>query len=93
MILMPGLAHDHAVIAALMQEWDVGIAMPGDAPFGTAGNVAAVSREDAISALRAAAEKILATQSYRRNAQARAEMLAGIDGAGNASAEIEALVS
>ncbi|MGH6717019.1 MAG: glycosyltransferase, partial [Bradyrhizobium sp.] len=93
MILMPGLAHDQAGIAALMQEWGVGIAMPGDAAFGAAGNAAAVSREDVVAALRAAAEKILATQSYRRNAQARAAMLAGVDGAANAVTEIEALLS
>jgi UDP:flavonoid glycosyltransferase YjiC (YdhE family) len=93
MIVMPGLAHDQALIAGLMQEWGTGIAMPGDVPFGAAGNTAAVSREDAVAALRKAAATILATPSYRQQAQARAAMLAGVDGAANAAGEIEALLT
>jgi UDP:flavonoid glycosyltransferase YjiC (YdhE family) len=92
MIVMPGLAHDQALIAALMDEWGVGIAMPGDVPFGASGNAAAMPREEAVGALRSAVEKILATASYRQNAQARAAMLAGVDGAANAATEIEALL-
>ena len=30
MIVMPGLAHDQALIANLMEEWGTGIALPGD---------------------------------------------------------------
>jgi MGT family glycosyltransferase len=93
MIVIPGLAHDQAVIAALIAEWGTGIAMPGDVPFGAAGNAAAISPEDAVAALHAAAATILATPSYRQNAQARAKALAGIDGAANAVKEIEALLS
>lgn len=93
MILMPGLAHDQAVIANLMQEWGVGIAAQGDVTtFGAAADAPALSREESVAALRAAAERILATPSYRQNAQARAAMLAGVDGAANAAQEIEALL-
>ena len=95
MIVIPGLAHDQATIAALMEEWGVGLAMPGDATFGAggAGNASPASREDSVEALRKAAEKILAMPSYRQQARARAVMLAGVDGATNAVKEIEALLS
>jgi UDP:flavonoid glycosyltransferase YjiC (YdhE family) len=95
MIVIPGLAHDQATIAALMEEGGVGLAMPGDATFGAAGsgNAVPTSREDSVEALRQAAEKILATPSYRQQARARAAMLAGVDGATNAVKEIEALLS
>ncbi|HEY3917977.1 MAG TPA: glycosyltransferase [Stellaceae bacterium] len=93
MIVMPGIAHDQAVIAALMDEWGTGIAMPGDVAFGGTGNAAPVSREDAVEALRVAAQRVLTAPSYRENAQKRAAMLAGVDGAANAAREIEALLS
>jgi MGT family glycosyltransferase len=93
MIVMPGLAHDQAVIAGLMEEWGTGIAMSGDVAFGSAGNAAAASRPESVEALRNAVQKILATPSYRANAQKRASMLAGIDGAANAAREIEALLT
>lgn len=93
MIVMPGLAHDQAVIAALMEEWGTGIAMPGDVPFGGAGEAKTISREDYVGMLRAAVERILVTPSYRANAKKRAAMLAGVDGAANAAKEIEALLS
>jgi MGT family glycosyltransferase len=92
MIVMPGLAHDQAVIANLMEEWGCGIAMPGDVAFGSAGNTVTVSREESVEALRNAVQKILATPSYRDNAKKRAAMLAGVDGAANAAKEIEALL-
>ncbi len=72
MIVMPGLAHDQAVIAGLMEEWGTGIAMSGDVAFGSAGNAVAVSRAESVEALRNAVQKILATPSYRANAQKRA---------------------
>jgi MGT family glycosyltransferase len=78
MILMPGLAHDQAPIAATMQEWGAGVALPGDA-----GAVA----------IREAARTILSTPSYRDNAMSRAGALAGVDGAANAADEIEALLA
>jgi UDP:flavonoid glycosyltransferase YjiC (YdhE family) len=93
MIVVPGLAHDQAVIAKLMEEWGCGIAMPGDVPFGGAGDAKVVPREEYVGMLRAAAEKILATPSYRENAKQRAAMLAGVDGAANAAKEIEALLT
>ena len=92
-IMIPGLAHDQALIAALMEEWGCGIAMPGDVPFGAEGSVKALSREEAVEALRNAVQKILATPSYRANAKKRAAMLAGVDGAANAAREIETLLS
>jgi UDP:flavonoid glycosyltransferase YjiC (YdhE family) len=93
MIAIPGLAHDQAVIAALMAEWGCGIAMAGDVPFGVAGDAKAVSREESVAALRNAVQKILATPSYRENARKRAAMLVGVDGAANAAKEIEALLT
>ncbi|HWE75004.1 MAG TPA: nucleotide disphospho-sugar-binding domain-containing protein [Stellaceae bacterium] len=93
MIVMPGLAHDQAVIANLMEEWGCGIAMPGDVPFGSAVNTVTLSREESVEALRDAVHKILATPSYRENAKKRAAMLAGIDGAANAAREIEVLLT
>jgi UDP:flavonoid glycosyltransferase YjiC (YdhE family) len=92
MVVMPGLAHDQAVIAALMEEWGTGIAMPGDVAFGSAGDAVTLSREESVAALRNAVQKILATPSYRDNAKKRAAMLAGVDGAANAAKEIEALL-
>jgi len=94
MIVIPGLGHDQALIGALMEEWGAGIALPGDATFGAAaGGNAGPSRESMVEALRVAAQKILATSSYRESAQKRAAMLAGVDGAANAADEIESLLS
>jgi MGT family glycosyltransferase len=77
MILMPGLAHDQPVVAAAVQEWGAGRALPGDADVDT---------------IKAAAQDILTTPSYRLNAAQRAKALAGIDGASNAVSEIEAML-
>lgn len=78
MIVIPGLAHDQAPIAATMQEWGAGRALPGDAGVG---------------AIRAAAQEMLSTPSYRLNARQRAAVLADVDGASNAAKELEALVA
>jgi MGT family glycosyltransferase len=78
MILMPGLAHDQAPIAATMQEWGTGMALPGNA---------------GAAAIREAARAILSTPSYRDNAMSRARALAGIDGAANAADQVEALLA
>jgi UDP:flavonoid glycosyltransferase YjiC (YdhE family) len=51
-----------------------------------------IPREEYVALLRNAAEKILATPSYRDNAKKRATMLAGVDGAANAAKEIESLL-
>jgi MGT family glycosyltransferase len=77
LVVIPGLAGDQPFVAAAIQEWGVGRALPGDA--------------DA-AAMRSAAREVLATPSYRLNAEPRAKALAGIDGASNAAIEIETLL-
>lgn len=78
MILMPGLAHDQAVVAATIEEWGAGKALPGDADVLT---------------IRAAARDILSAPTYRQNARRRSKPLAGVDGAANAARELETLLS
>lgn len=78
MVLIPGLAHDQAPNAAIMEQWGTGVALAGDA--GSA-------------AIREAAQHILSTPSYRQNAQLRSSSLQGVDGAANAADEIEALLA
>jgi UDP:flavonoid glycosyltransferase YjiC (YdhE family) len=77
MVIIPGLAGDQPYVAAAVQEWGAGRALPGDA--GT-------------EAIRAAAREILSTPSFRDNARQRAGTLNGIDGAANAADEVEALL-
>ena len=77
MVVIPGLAGDQPYVAAAVQEWGAGRALPGDAT---------------VEAIRAAAREVLATPSYRENARQRAASLAGVDGAANAADEIEALL-
>jgi UDP:flavonoid glycosyltransferase YjiC (YdhE family) len=78
MVVIPGLAGDQPFVAAAVQEWGAGRALPGDA--------------DA-DAMRAATGQVLANPSYRLNAQRRAKALAGVDGAENAANEVEALLT
>lgn len=78
MIVMPGLAHDQPCIAAAVQEWGVGRALPGDA---------------AVEAIRSAAQDVLSVPSYRTRARARATALANVDGASTAAEEIEGLIA
>jgi MGT family glycosyltransferase len=77
MVIIPGLAGDQPFVAAAIQEWKVGLALPGDA--------------DA-AAMRSAAQEVLSGPSYRLNALTRAKALEGIDGASNAASEIETLL-
>jgi UDP:flavonoid glycosyltransferase YjiC (YdhE family) len=77
MILIPGLAGDQPYVAAAMQEFGAGLALPGDA------NVAAI---------REAAQRILSTPSFRQNAAARGKALTGVEGAANAADEVEGLL-
>ncbi len=77
MVVIPGLAGDQPFVAAAVQEWGAGRALPGDA--------------DA-AAMRSAAQEVLAGSSFRLNAARRAKALAGVDGASNAADEIEALL-
>jgi UDP:flavonoid glycosyltransferase YjiC (YdhE family) len=76
MVVIPGLAADQPFIAATVQKWGAGRALPGDA--------------DA-TAIRAAAQDVLSA-SYRHVAKRMSASLAGVDGAANAADEIEALV-
>jgi UDP:flavonoid glycosyltransferase YjiC (YdhE family) len=77
MVIIPGPAGDQPYVAAAVQEFGAGRALPSDATT---------------EAMRAAAQEVLASPSYRENAQARAAMLAGIDGAAIAADEVEALL-
>lgn len=78
MVIMPGLAADQPFIAAQMQEWGVGRALPGDADVQT---------------IRAAAQEVLSNPSYRKRAQQRATALASVDGAAAAADELEELAA
>lgn len=77
MVLIPGIAGDQPFVAAAVQEWQAGRALPGDAPT---------------DAIRDAAREVLSAPSFRENARERASALAGIDGAANAADEVEALL-
>jgi MGT family glycosyltransferase len=77
MVVIPGLAGDQPFVAAAVQEWGSGLALPGDADAG---------------AMAEAARTVLSTSSYRLNARRRAETLAGVDGAANAANEVESLM-
>ncbi len=77
MVVIPGLAGDQPYVAAAVQEWGAGIALPGDA--------------DA-AAIRAAARSVLSTPSYAQNAKRSAATLKDVDGAAIAADEVETLV-
>jgi MGT family glycosyltransferase len=78
MVVIPGLAGDQPFVAAAVQEWGTGRALPGDAGAAAMGE---------------AAVEVLSTPSYRLNARRRAERLAGVDGAANAADEVERLLA
>jgi len=78
LVVIPGLAGDQPFVAAAIQEWGAGVALPGDA--GT-------------DPMRAAAEKVLFAPSYRQEAHRRAAALAGADGAANAADEVERVLA
>lgn len=78
MVMIPGVAGDQPFVAAAVDEWGVGRALPGDA---------------GADAIRAAAREVLGDPAFRREAQRRADALAGIDGAAHAAVEIEALLT
>ena len=78
MVVIPGLAGDQPFVAAAVQEWGAGRALPGDA--GT-------------DAIRAAAQEVLSTPSFRRIATEKSALLADVDGAANAADEVEALLA
>jgi MGT family glycosyltransferase len=78
MVVVPGLASDQPYVAAAIQEWGAGLALPGnaDAP-----------------AIRGAVRRVLAEPSFAAAARRRQAMLGSIDGAANAADEVEALLS
>ena len=77
MVVIPGLAGDQPYVAAAVQEWGAGRALPGDATA---------------AAMKEAAQDVLSSPSYRLSAEQQAKALAGVDGAANAVNEIEALL-
>jgi len=77
MVVIPGLAGDQPFVAAAVQEWGAGRALPGDA---------------GADAMRAAAHEVLSEPSFRDNARRRATALAGVDGTANAADEVENLL-
>jgi UDP:flavonoid glycosyltransferase YjiC (YdhE family) len=77
MVIIPGPAGDQPYVAAAVQEFGAGRALPADASS---------------EAMRAAAQEVLAAPSFRTRAQERAALLAGVDGAANAADEVEALL-
>ncbi len=78
MVVIPGIAGDQPFVAAAVEEWGAGLALPGDA---------------GVEAIRAAAQEVLSKPSFRENAQRRRAALAGVDGAASAANEVEALLS
>ena len=78
MVVIPGPAGDQPYVAATVQEFGAGLALPGDASSET---------------MRAAAQEVLAKQSYRDNAKQRSAMLVGVSGAANAADEVENLLA
>jgi UDP:flavonoid glycosyltransferase YjiC (YdhE family) len=78
MVVVPGLAGDQPFVAAAVQEWRTGRALPGDA---------------GVEAMAEAARDVLSTPSYRLNARRRSEKLAAVDGAANAANEVELLLA
>jgi UDP:flavonoid glycosyltransferase YjiC (YdhE family) len=78
MVLIPGLAGDQPYVAAAVQEWGAGRALPQDA---------------GVETIRTAAEEVLGATSFAAKARERATMFVGIDGAANAADEIEAVLA
>ncbi len=77
MVVIPGIAHDQALIAATVQEWGAGLGLPSDAGVDT---------------IRSAVQVVLTTPSFRRTAQRMSVALDGVDGASNAANEVETLL-
>lgn len=74
---MPAKGADQAPITRLLEQWQVGVALPPDA--------------DAPQ-IRSGVETVLADDTYQREAAARADALVGTDGAALAASSIEALL-
>jgi UDP:flavonoid glycosyltransferase YjiC (YdhE family) len=78
MVVIPGLAGDQPFVAAAVDEWGAGRALPGDA---------------GVDAIRSAVRQVLGDSSFRDEARRRAVALAGVDGASCAAVEIESLLA
>jgi len=77
MVIIPGLAGDQPFVAAAVQEFGAGLALPGDA--------------DA-AAMREAAREVLSNPSYREQARRRSLALADREGAAVAAEAVETLL-
>jgi MGT family glycosyltransferase len=77
MVVIPGLAGDQPFVAAAVEEFGAGLALPGDA--------------DA-AAMREAAREVLANPAYRAEARRRSEAVAAGDGAASAARAVETLL-
>jgi len=75
---IPAKALDQAPIAALLEEWGVGIALPGDAD---------------VDQIRCAVERILDEPGYASTARELAGLFAGPDGAVPAADALEELAT
>jgi UDP:flavonoid glycosyltransferase YjiC (YdhE family) len=78
MAIIPGVAGDQPYVAAAIDEWGAGVALPADA---------------APEAIRDAVDRLIAEPRYRAEARRRAAALAGVDGATAAAAEVEATLA
>ena len=76
LVIIPGTG-DQSFVAAAVQEWGAGRALPVDA---------------SVDAIRAAAQEVLFTPQYRDNARQRSVAFAGVDAAANAANEIESVL-
>ena len=78
LVVLPGVAGDQPYVAAAINEWGAGLALPGDAD---------------VSAIREAARHVLTEPSFTAAARQRAAMLGTVDGSANAADEVEALLT
>jgi MGT family glycosyltransferase len=76
LVIIPGTG-DQSFVAAAVQEWGAGRALPVDA---------------SVDAIRAAAQEVLFTPQYRDNARQRSVAFVGVDAAANAANEIESVL-
>lgn len=77
MVVIPGLAGDQPYVAAAIEEWGAGLALPGNA---------------AVAPIRAAVRQVLADPAYSAHAAERARLLVEVDGAARAADEVEKLL-
>jgi UDP:flavonoid glycosyltransferase YjiC (YdhE family) len=76
-VVIPGLAGDQPFVAAAIQEWGAGRALPGDADT---------------AAIRNAARDVLSEPYYQKNARLRSQAFTGHNGAERAADEVEGLL-